>query len=202
MKKLLLGAAVVAISFGVSEAKAEGFYVSGSLGATIPNDSDYVEQGVAVTFGLETALNAAAAVGYQFNKNIRSEFEISYRESGLDSATYAGNTVSLDGENKTWGFLVNGYYDFYSENTFSPYVMAGIGALSHDTSATFAGMTVSGDDVTFGYQVGAGVSYKITEAVKLDANYHYLGSGDIEYGDGASAEYGAHELRAGLRYSF
>ena len=80
--------------------------------------------------------------------------------------------------------------------------MAGIGALSHDTSATFAGMTVSGDDVTFGYQVGAGVSYKITEAVKIDANYHYLGSDDIEYSGGASAEYGAHELRAGLRYSF
>ena len=64
MKKLLLGAAVVALSFGVSEAKAEGFYVSGSLGATMPNDSDYTEQGVEVTFGLETALNAAAAVGY------------------------------------------------------------------------------------------------------------------------------------------
>ncbi len=202
MKKLLLGAAVVALSFGVSEAKAEGFYVSGSLGATIPNDSDYTEQGVEVTFGLETALNAAAAVGYQFNKNIRSEFELSYRGSDLDSVTYAGNTASISGENKTWGFLANGYYDFYPENTLSPYVMAGLGALSHDTSATAAGITLSGDDVTFGYQVGGGLSYKITNALKLDANYHYLGSGDIEYGDGASAEYGAHELRAGLRYSF
>lgn len=202
MKKLLLGAAVFALSFGVCEAKAEGFYVSGSLGAAIPNDSDYTQSGTTVTFGLDTGVNVAATVGYQFNKNIRSDFELSYRESDLDSVTYAGASTSVRGENKTWGFLANGYYDFYSENILSPYVMVGLGALSHDTSATYGAVTVSGDDVTFGYQVGAGFSYKLAGALKLDANYHYLGSSDVEYSDGSTAEYGAHELRAGLRYSF
>ncbi|MFN4143470.1 outer membrane protein [Aestuariivirga sp.] len=66
---------------------------------------------------------------------------------------------------------------------------------------------------TYGWTVGAGIDYFVTESVSLGLEYLYLRLDDVEYGmvEGAAAAYdgevsleldGMHTLRLGLNYAF
>lgn len=205
MKNLLLSAAVIALSLGVTEAKANNYYVSGSIGGTVINDSDYSEPGLNAVVEVDSAVNFAAAFGYYFTNNLRAEFEVSHRNNDLSKVKALGASYNLSGELETWGFLVNGYYDFLPENTLNPYLTAGMGLLHHNGKLnSISGISlggVDGSDSTFGYQLGAGASFAASDSIKIDAGYRYLGSSDIKI-KSTEAEYNAHEFRVGLRYSF
>ncbi len=129
--------------------------------------------------------------------------------------------------------MANAYVDLGTLAGFTPYVGAGLGATRLDfggfssgstcvagggacgaplsSSETLAGM----DSWRFSYAVMAGLSYDITERVKLDLGYRFqqITSGDTfrfgaseaaAGGSGAKASddgFGRHEFRAGIRVS-
>lgn len=107
----------------------------------------------------------------------------------------------MGGDVTTTAILINGYYDFMPENKFSLYLSGGIGLARHDGELRFGGVSSSDDDTVFVYQIGAGASYDIARRTVLFGGYHYLGSSDPDF-DGTEAEYGAHEVRVGIRYEF
>ncbi len=208
MKYLLLGCASVALIIGSNNANAQDLssYVSGKIGFTKTSDSDWSDSGSTGDIGVSNAVNFAAAYGLNVTPEIRTEFEISYRKADLDDITVDGvGSADLSGDVKTWGFMINGYYDFMKENVVSPYVTAGIGALRHKGKIDAVGglgvSAVKGDDTTFAYQLGFGAAYDLSEKVALDGGYRYLGGSDIKIST-SSFEYDAHELRVGLRYNF
>ena len=72
---------------------------------------------------------------------------------------------------------------------------------------TYGGTQATGIDYRLAYSVGAGVGYRITDQILVDANYRYLstGAGDIDYdasgaGHFANNGFGVHQVRVGLRY--
>lgn len=196
------------------------WYVSGAAGWSIVPDSDFTDSSLADIgsptsgkFELDNAVNFAAAVGAKVNRNLRAEVEVSYRKSGIDTvsldgvgdletlAAGLGVPFNIGGSVKTWTLMLNGYYDFMPESRFHPYLSAGLGAAHHKGTLTVLGESTSETDITFAYQAGAGVSYDLTPQTALFGGYRYLGSSDPDF-DTTKAEYAAHEIRAGLRFTF
>lgn len=209
MKKLLLGAAIVALGQTATTAQAQSIsnsYIAAKIGITKTSDADWSDSGLTGDIGIDNATNFAVAYGFNVVPSVRTELEVSYRNADLDDVTVDGvGSADLGGDLKSWGFLLNGYYDFLADQAFSPYLTAGIGALRHTGKVTsVAGLGVTGasdSDTVFAYQLGGGASYDVTEKVALDGGYRYLASTDPKF-DGMKAEYDAHEFRVGVRYGF
>ena len=68
-------------------------------------------------------------------------------------------------------------------------------------SEATTGLSESIDDNNFAWQIGAGVSYAMTDNVAVDAGYRYVDYGDFTKED-TTIDTSAHELYVGARYSF
>lgn len=180
-------------------------------------------------------LSGGAGIGYQFNDLFRADltgefFEGTFEGSGrtaqpCSGAAPAGTGCSYDGsaDFRAYGFMANGYVDILNVSGFTPYVGAGIGA-THvawgtftaspscvDGSgacggATFADARYAGEDGwRFTYALMAGVSYSVSDRVKLDIGYRFsdIAGGAMFSGGGSSEDAGLrrHEFRAGVRVS-
>ncbi len=95
--KLLAGAALVALSFGVAHSasaeQAKGWYGAVDLGYNIPSDDDYVGHGTGnmvdgapFVYQISTKENweGFARLGYRYSPHWRVEFEGGYRPGELD----------------------------------------------------------------------------------------------------------------------
>lgn len=172
-------------------------------------------------------------VGYQFNEMIRADVTGDYFDGRFDGSGTASSPCSGEGPGTSCagsiranytaiGVMANGYVDIGTLAGFTPYVGAGLG-VTHlrwtDISATTscvagAGACSGAGAVTqsfngdsswrLTYALMAGVSYDITERLKLDFGYRFsqIADGDI-FGsrdtDGLDDGLGRHEIRAGLR---
>ena len=150
--------------------------------------------------------------GFRVDATIEKRFQDSVKLSGTDQwATSAfncagcwtatGNTTNFEVKDSTkidstlW--MVNAYYDLFSNRGFTPYIGAGIGFAwnelnrRHDSTYTVCGAadpacaTTLGSTVTesaFGrankftlaYAAMAGVSYDLSEMTAVDLGYRYL----------------------------
>jgi len=179
--------------------------------------------------------SGSLGVGYQFNDIFRADLTGDYFEGDVKGAgeadipcggEAAGTTCagSLGADYKAMGLMANGYVDIATVAGLTPYVGAGLGvtqlrwsdvALRTSCVPGAAGCSGSapvnqsfdGDSSwRFTYALMAGVSYDMTERLKLDVGYRYsqiadgdiFGSSDI---DGLDDGLGRHEIRAGLRLS-
>lgn len=210
MNRLLLTTALVAgtlLSVPAEASTRLPLYLSLGAGVTSTRDSSWDDDvGDSGKIGIDNAANFSAAVGTSVTPNIRTEFEVSYRNADLSDISLDGvGSASADGSVKTWAFLVNGYYDFMAGQKFSPYLSAGVGAAHHKGELTAVGGLgtpgADGSDTVFAYQVGAGASYAVTPRTSLWGGYRYLGSSDADF-DGVNAEYHANEFRGGVRFNF
>ncbi|SDA83544.1 Opacity protein [Sinorhizobium sp. NFACC03] len=187
--------------------------------------------------------SGSLGVGYQFTDTFRADLTADYFEgrfSGSSSSASpcvgqgAGTSCafSTGADYSALGLMANAYVDFGTLAGFTPYVGGGIGAtrLNWDTAIERATCVAGGgacggsptstsyegrDSWRFTYALMAGVSYDLSEQLKLDVGYRYSHIADGEmFGFGAEALVGAagdkgfddglsrHEIRAGLRFSF
>jgi opacity protein-like surface antigen len=161
--------------------------------------------------------SGAVGVGYSFTDYLRADLTFDY-SAGHFNATTAGaaDIQKID----QYGFMANAYVDLGTFVGFTPYVGAGAGvtrvewgALARDPLG--ANTSHPGEESwRFTYALMAGVSYDISENLKLDLGYRYSKVDDgaqFSY-DAASVAAGArgvqaydngiekHEIRVGLRY--
>jgi len=178
-------------------------------------------------------LSGSIGIGYQFNDVVRADFTSDYFKdrfegrgemptpcAGPDGGTSCGMTTQADYQ--AIGLMANAYVDLATLAGFTPYVGAGIGStrLSWETvtvSGTCLGGACNGGSTytydvkgdsswRFTYAVMAGVSYDVSDRLKLDFGYRYsdIAGGDIyRVGGGTAKDDGLarHEFRAGLRVS-
>ncbi len=152
LRNAACAAALLAAPFIVSpEAYAEetwsGWYVSGSAGAEVVEDSDFEStSGVDVRKGESTfdpGHRLSGAFGYGWN-NIRAEGEISWRRIEMDSIEYdhftargtplpgalvdsINNSVSADGTGTMLVLMANAWYDLDTGTDWAPYIGGGLG---------------------------------------------------------------------------
>lgn len=125
----------------------------------------------------------------------------------------------IDGGVSAFAFMVNAYYDLNPDGKLVPYVGAGLGVLNVSTDAESAEAPADGtvliddSDSVFGYQVGAGLGYKIDvpgggSDVTLSFDYRYLASFENPEFDGeitggtVETEFAGHYLGGGIRLTF
>jgi len=195
--------------------------------------------------GIQSELGAAysAGVGYDFGDHWRIEADYDTLDTSLGSIS---QTPSSKGSLLTDSVMLNALYDFDFEDSgilgnFEPYVGAGLGVVrskgrfsAHDfpgvanelvrnpvcvgarTIGQSSSCAVSDSDTGFGWQLLAGMGYKITENLTWDTHYTYLNAPDLDLeGHIANSntgafnldnldveDVGAHTLLTGLRYRF
>jgi len=189
-------------------------YMSGDLGLAAVSDSDVTIEGLTALIGFpmglkmefEKGIAVGGAIGYDTG-TVRLEGEVAYQKSDLDKFTgSAGGTsvsLGLSGDMTFLCLLLNGYYDFHNDGSFTPYVTAGLGFASisiNGLAIPSQGVPSSGDedDSVFAYQAGAGLGYAISERTTIDIAYRLLGTADPEF-EGVAAEFLSHSVLVGVR---
>ena len=212
MKKLLMATGSALLLTIASTAHcAEGLYVSGNVGASIPVDSDMIDSavpGLTMTFASKTGIAAGIALGYDFGNNTRLEAEYAYQQNDMDTVSTIGVTLPITaGDTTVNAGLINGYYDFANGSAFTPFISAGAGLAKIDVSPlTIAGATSTAiDDTVFAYQASVGVGFAASPTVTIDVKYRYFGTADPTFtypGGTVSGEYSSHNFYGGVRIAF
>jgi opacity protein-like surface antigen len=156
--------------------------------------------------------------GYYFNQNWRADITFDYRQNmKFKGKNKCGGACSYSGEyNKfsAWTLMLNGYYDFGTWNSVTPYVGGGVGLVylntDDHTSSNTSDRFNAGDNYNFGWNLMAGAVVDIEEGWKFDANYRFLSMGTAKTKSSLNGvsianpvkyeDIYAHEFRVGLRY--
>ena len=190
-RQMWVAAALSVAVMGLAQAAAAqspGFYVSGAVGTGKPVDADYTGTGVNATVESDFGYAFAAAFGYAYTSNLRSEIELAYRSSDISSIT---SSPAANGDISALSGMLNGYYDFRNSTPFTPYIGAGIGVarinIDANTVAVLGGTGVNDSDVVFAYQGVVGLSYAIDDQLSVFGDYHYFATVDPGFTTDAGA---------------
>ena len=219
MKRFIL-IAIFALVFISTSAQAadKGMYVSGNVGLSLVPDLDINVVGFPTfaTVGLDLGFKVGGALGYDYG-NFRAEGEISYFLNDTDEGTSVFLPVSspADGDVSVSSFMINGYYDFHSENSpLVPYVGVGLGIANIDadiTQPSVSPLALVDDNATvFAYQFMAGLGYNISPTTILTADYRYFRTTTPEFScgpaltcaDDLEIDYSNHSFNLGARFMF
>ncbi len=144
---------------------------------------------------LENGSAAGMSIGRKFGPRLRSEFEISWRQSGAYSAysfahphadylTPYWNGSQNEGKLYTYAGMINFLFDFdrASDRLLTPYggVGLGIAYLDTDLAPGGVGRTLS-NETTLAYQAVGGVSLKLTYRVDFYTEYRYFVTSSAEF---------------------
>jgi opacity protein-like surface antigen len=164
-------------------------------------------------------------VGYRFSPWFRGDVTFDYEfpsefEGRAPCKTCKGKTTYSKEYADVSAFttLVNGYFDFGTWNSVTPYIGGGVGASNVEISNYHfknpngsRGKWKGDNEWNFAWAAMAGLSFAVTESVAIDVNYRYLSLGDgrtknIPIGSGKNPvkfeDIAAHEFRVGFRYMF
>lgn len=201
-------AATAALVAGAGAASAQGFYLKGFGGWTIPQNNDFQLNdrtfGTSGSSGLDydSGYIVGAAAGYELNPHVALEFEYAYRNA---DATLK-NTGGSDGEVQSNAYMANALYKFDGigpNGAFKPYIGAGIGAA--DQKYNPDGFGSLDGDYNFAYQFITGVAYDLTPNWSLNGEVRYFGITDqtLENDDyGFKNSYGTFDALVGATYHF
>ena len=206
MNKTLLLAGVAAFLFA-SNANALDFnqYVSGKVTfSDASHDDKWVNEdgdagkekfsdnvwGGSVAYGVKTGA-------------VRTELELNMKQDAEKKLHEGNETTKVSMENAS--VMLNAYYDINTGTKFTPYVGAGIGYSHLKAKIHDVDYSESKSANNFTWQIGAGVSYALTDNLALDAGYRYTDAGDVKLHTEDSVnkfEAQSHEFLLGARYTF
>ncbi len=164
---------------------------------------------VAWTTDFESGDSFSVAYGMRFGEAFRAEVEYSKQDNDVErhSGVTVADTLNIDGEDagilitgsdnlgasvgaivadargsvEADYFMVNAYYDFNPEASFTPFIGAGLGYVDADVIYNPSGVgIVSSSESGFAYQVSAGASFALTDSIELVGQAKYRASEDFE----------------------
>jgi opacity protein-like surface antigen len=124
------------------------------------------------SLGLFNSTNAATSS--QFGFNLTGRYHISDEiRVGLNLGYYQGSSASFFGSITTSTMPITGTFEYsFNDNDISPFVVADLGL--YRSAASFMGESNSSTD--FGFAIGAGTNYLLTDNLTAFANakYHFV----------------------------
>lgn len=180
-------------------------------------------------------LSGSVGFGYRINDIIRTDVTGEFFTedmaaeftAGQPCATSspAGTSCAYDGaaDVHAYGLMLNGYVDLANVAGFTPYLGAGVGVtrvvwddFAADSICAGSACGATGSNPAsfdgesswrFSYALMAGVSYELSERVKLDLGYRYsdIAGGPMFRSAAGRADddgFRRHEIRVGLRVGF
>ncbi|MFS8037251.1 outer membrane protein [Xanthobacter sp. AM11] len=179
----------------VSEDAPSGWYLRGDAGFAAATGGAIALAGVPTGLDLDgSGWSVGAGLGYRLATFLRAEASLDYLALGAADSAFgrlrSSATVAL----------ASLYWDVITISGFTPYLSAGAGFAINSLDVP-AALAPAGNDWSFAWSAGAGVSYALNPRLSLDLGYRYASLGAPGYAGGVSAgELGAHQLRLGVRY--
>lgn len=201
-----------------------GWYLRGDIGYSAPKfkGTDYTtvgigcgkcgeEVGVIDHHSLDGKLKGSfllgGGIGYQVTDYFRTDLTLDYLTRSKFTSDRDESRMSA------LSLLANAYVDLANFNGFTPYVGAGIGGTrvkwADVVDTTNNGVLPGAANWRFTWALMAGVSYDLTENLKLDAGYRFrridggkMFDGAGQVGAGFDKKLDIHDVRVGLRYQF
>jgi outer membrane protein OmpA-like peptidoglycan-associated protein len=212
IRNVLLGAAASLLVAGTASAdytSPTGWYMSLGAGANWLQDGDMqtYDDGSANTyeeFQFNDGYIVSGAIGYDFGRNWRVEFEVAYRDNDVDAFCYQTGDCSTTSA-QVWELsqMFNVLYDIPLGGNWEASVGAGIGgnlvALKNWTSLEM-------DDYVLAGQLLAEVGYRLSDRWQAYAGYRYMMNDDPSMHDLTDPlvvtefEKTEHSLLVGLRF--
>ena len=183
--RLLLASFSIVVS--ATSAMAAGPYMGAELGATILNGRN--DGFTKTSYDVGGALNASAGCDFD---GVRIEGEFGYKTANTKIAAYTFGRNSGGGyEYRTTvnSLMANAFWDIIPKSIVTPVLGAGVGVLD-------LGDGLNG---VLGYQLSAGVAFKVGSHLHLDLAYRFQGDANI---GGKSSPYQSSNILTGLRYNF
>ncbi|MDW7645074.1 MAG: outer membrane beta-barrel protein [Desulfuromonadales bacterium] len=195
-------------------AQDEGFYIAGSYGALLVNESDGEKPSgdFAVDFDAGNALTFA--LGYDFGTKHpeigvgRLELELAVREVPLKETDFTGVLATAEGDLEVRSLMLNSFGESRDNLPWIPYIGLGVGvAEMRLENAIAAGAPFVDDtDVVFAFQAGAGVGFMVSDPLTLDFGYRFQGTTKPEFtaanGEKFELEHYSHLFLVGARVTF
>jgi len=193
----------------------DGLYLAGQFATFYQPDSTVTGAGADIEANYEVGFGGLGAVGYAFDFGLRVEAEVGYRQASVDSfdvrsagglpITAEGGRSSSNGTIAALSGLASAFYEFDTGGRFGPYLGGGLGVARVDVNNWRAGGNIADDsDTVFAYQLGAGTSYDLGGALKLDVGYRYFATDDPSVtsstGSSLTVDYETHNVVVGLRF--
>ncbi|MCP3871539.1 MAG: outer membrane beta-barrel protein, partial [Desulfobacteraceae bacterium] len=118
----------------------EGWYYGLGAGAAIPTDGEWTSATNTGDFDYDTGYLFSGAVGYKFGMP-RLEAEVLYQSNDYDRNNPDGlASRNPSGDINCLAFMANFYIDFTNDSSFTPFILAGIGAANVEADLTIAGV--------------------------------------------------------------
>lgn len=137
--------------------------------------------------------------------DVRAELEVGYHAFGLDSVLA---NPDPSGDMKVTTFMANLYYDFGTQNNWTPYIGVGVGN-AHVKFGTNQGLgNTDSTDNTFAWQGMLGLTYATRDNpdARWLIGYRYLSLNQPSFSTGTDnvklSRVHEHALELGLQYSF
>ena len=161
-------------------------------------------------------LGHASEGGASFNG--RAEFEFGFQRDTVDSMRF-DDTIDDEGSRErifdvsgttdvSYGFYnAMGDFSLTSNTSFTTGFGFGLGRVTFDGhSARTKGLVMDDDDFTYGYQLSAGISYRLLSALDLELAYRFRSFQDVslvaEGGAKSKLSLSSHNALAGFRVRF
>jgi opacity protein-like surface antigen len=202
---ILLGAVMA-----VPAARAEhGFYIGGFVSYAMPSDSTITESsllapGESATLGYNQGAGVSFDVGYKMGIG-RIEGEIAYQSNGINEYRDSAVTSDATGRLNQTSALLNGYLDFPTGTSITPYIGGGVGVAQvqlDDFNIAGSGVpNSSSTDTVNVFQVSLGGASRVNEHFDLDFRYRYAITSDPSF-DNAKMDLSGYLLTFGVRYKF
>lgn len=198
-----------------------GAYVSGFIGASIPNDTDVTGSAIDDRVRFDPGVNLGATGGFDFGM-LRLEGELSYKHGEITSVVINANSStperfrSIDGRIGVMAMMGNMFIDLHNPSPITPYFGGGIGFAAVHQDDTFGTSTINGDrlqlyesddDAVFAYQAGGGLEISLNRILSLDLSYRYFRTSRASFNDDSFSidnelKFESHNAAAGIRVKF
>ena len=187
---------------------ATDWYDSVNTGVSFVSNSEVKYYELGFYDSQKCEYGARYSVGVAFGnimEQLRIEGEVSYDHNEIEHIDGISIPRGYSLETSLQNFMFNGYYDFNSGSTLTPYMTAGAGFSRIKADINLAPIINGDNDTVFAYQIGAGVGYSISEIMTLDFRYRFLTTADPEFNcprGTLDAEILSHNLTIGVHMAF
>jgi OmpA-OmpF porin, OOP family len=222
LKEALLGTMAAIAMTGAAQAdyvSPTGWYMSLGAGANWVPDNDIDEYSASGdlsttnSFSWESGYIVSGAVGFDFGRNWRAEFEVAYRDNNVDTFFSDGSGPLTASGADLWQLsqMFNVLYDFDLGGNFSAALGAGVGGnlvvFNPGCSGEFEDENCNQetDDYVLAGQLIAQAAYQFADRWHAVLDYRYMVMDDAEVinlsdGERWNIEGSNHSVMLGLRF--
>jgi len=181
-----------------SEPSDSSFYLKFDFGAAFQDNIDANFLGFTGDLETDTGIRFAVAGGLPLNDAVALEVESGFAFNTFDSFGGVPFPSSVEYNLVQIPLLVNAIFTLPTECPLKPYAGIGAGGVV---------MAVSGDesdsDITYAWQVQAGVNYQFSDNLQAGLGYKLLGTGEAEWDGFATLDsVMTHSVFASIRLEF